>query len=147
MTILINDSPIDASDGGLMYCTYAITVDLALGAKAWVKLNRGSQIGISYPWRSTGACIPSRCATARIVEGRGRPCFVRSTCLKLGTRLGATTPGPDAPYGKYLVCADHKKPLCPPVDRTRRADATLDAILGYGGRANLAFRTLTTSQC
>ena len=28
---------------------------------------------------------------------------------------------PDAPYGKYLDCADHKKPLCPPVHRTRRA--------------------------
>jgi hypothetical protein len=62
-------------------------------------------------------------------------------------RVGLTTPEPDAPYGKYLDCADHKKPLCLPVDRTRRAYVTLDAILGYGGAANLVFRTkLTTSQ-
>jgi len=66
----------------------------------------------------------------------------------IGTRLGATTPGPDAPYGKYLDCADHKKPLCPPVDRSRRAYVTLKAILGYGGRAHLVFRTrLATSHC
>jgi len=54
----------------------------------------------------------------------------------------------DAPYGKYLDCAAHKKPSCPHVDRTRRAYVTLDTILGYGGRALLLFRTiLTTSQC
>ena len=46
------------------------------------------------------------------------------------------------------IPADNKKPLCPPVDRTRRAYVTVDAILGYGGGANLLFETrLTTSQC
>jgi hypothetical protein len=58
------------------------------------------------------------------------------------------TPGLAAPYGKYLDCADHKKPLCPPVDRSRRAYVTLKAILGYGGRAHFVFRTrLATSHC
>src|ERR1700680_1625558 len=89
--------------------------------------------------------VPAR--LRRIVEGRGRPCFVRSTCLKLGKRVGLQPREPDAPYGKYLDCADHKIPLCLPVDRTRRAYVTLDAILGDGGGANLVFRTkLTTSQ-
>ncbi len=42
------------------------------------------------------ACVSEVPARLRgIVEGRGRPCFVRSTCIKLGMRVGVTTPGLD----------------------------------------------------
>jgi hypothetical protein len=47
-----------------------------------------------------------------------------------------------------LDCVDQQKPLCPRVDRTRRAYVTVDTTSGYLGRAPLLFRTrLTTFQC
>jgi hypothetical protein len=49
------------------------------------------------------------------------------------------------PHGKYLDCADHKKLSCPHVDRRRQAFVTLEAIVGYGGRAPLLFRTVLTT--
>ena len=75
------------------------------------------------------------------------PAYPSRFAIARASRRGMRGPL-DAPYDKYLDCADHKKPSCPHVDRTRRAYVTLDAILGYGGRTLLLFRIrLTTLHC
>ena len=65
-----------------------------------------------------------------IVDGYGSA-HALSDLHVSGRRLGAITPGPNAPYDSVMEVAEKaRNRLCPPVDRTCRAYVTLDAFLG-----------------